>query len=91
MASSTKLDLRLSPEAKQTLNDAARFARRSLSQFVLESALARAEETLLERRRFELEAERWTAFMDALDAPARDIPELRKLLQAPSPFDAPGS
>ena len=86
----TKLDLRLSPEAKQTLTAAARAAHRSVSEFVLASALARAEETLVERQRFELDATRWTAFMAALDAPARDAPRLRRLLREPTPFDAAG-
>ncbi len=83
----TKLDLRLSPQAKQTLNAAARASHRSVSQFVLESALARAEETLLERRRFVLDADQWRAFMAALDAPPRDIPRLRRLFQEPSAFE----
>ena len=46
----------------------ARGAGRSVS-FVLSRALARAEETPIERRRFELDAERWAAFMAALDVP----------------------
>jgi uncharacterized protein (DUF1778 family) len=86
-ARTSKLDLRLSAEAKRMLNAAAQAAHRSVSQFVLESALARAEETLLERRRFELGAERWIEFMAALDAPPRDIPALRRLWEKPSPFD----
>jgi len=87
-ARTTKLDLRLSPEAKRTLNAAARASNRSVSQFVLESALSRAEETLPDRRRFDLNAEQWEAFMAALDAPTRDTPRLRRLLQEPSIFDA---
>lgn len=83
----TKLDLRLSPQAKQALNAAARASHRSVSQFVLESALARAEEVLIERRRFELGAEQWSAFMAALDAPPRDAPRLRRLLEEPSVFE----
>jgi uncharacterized protein (DUF1778 family) len=88
-ARTTKLDLRLSPEAKLTLNAAARASNRSVSQFVLDSALSRAEETLPDRRRFELNAEQWEAFMAALDAPTRDTHRLRRLLQEPSIFDAP--
>jgi uncharacterized protein (DUF1778 family) len=83
-----KLDLRLSLEAKRTLNAAALAARRSVSQFVLESALARAEETLAERQHFALDAEQWAAFMTALDAPPRDLPRLRRLLQEPTPFES---
>ena len=87
-ARTTKLDLRVSSEAMQTLNAAARATHRSISQFVLESAISRAEETLIERRRFELSAEQWAAFMSALDAPPRDLPRLRRLFSEPGPFDA---
>lgn len=86
----TKLDLRLSPEAKQTLTAAARAAHRSVSEFVLASALERAEQTLVERQRFELDAERWTAFMTALDAPPRATPRLSRLFEENTPFDGPG-
>ena len=86
-ARTAKLDLRLSPEARQTLNAVARASHRSVSQFVLESALARAEEALADRRRFDLDAEQWSSFMAALDAPPRDLPRIRQLLREPSPFD----
>nr|WP_231711192.1 DUF1778 domain-containing protein [Xanthobacter dioxanivorans] len=49
-----KLDLRLTAEAKHTLTAAAQAQRRSLSEFVLESALGRAEEALADRRVFQL-------------------------------------
>jgi len=88
-ARTTKLDLRLSPQAKQTLNAAARATHRSVSQFVLESAISRAEETLADRRRFELGAEQWSSFMAALDAPPRDLPRLRRLFRERGPFDVP--
>jgi uncharacterized protein (DUF1778 family) len=88
-ARSTKLDLRLSPEAKQILNAAARVTHRSVSQFVLDSAMARAEETLIERRRFELNEEQWAKFMTALDAPPHDLPRLRRLFSEAGSFDAP--
>jgi uncharacterized protein (DUF1778 family) len=81
-----KLDLRLTAEAKQTLAAAAQAQRRSLSEFVLESALGRAEEALGDRRVFQLSPEKWEAFIAALDAPPRDLPRLRKLLSEPSVF-----
>ena len=86
-ARTQKLDLRLTPAAKHLLREAASVAQRSLSEFVLESALARAEETLADRRRFGLDAERWAAFMEALDAPPRPLPQLQKLLTEPSVFE----
>ena len=82
-----KLDLRLTPSAKRVLQTAARAARRSVSEFVLESARARAEETLPDRQRFGLNAEQWAAFQAALDAPPRPAPRLAKLLREPSVFE----
>jgi uncharacterized protein (DUF1778 family) len=82
-----KLDLRLTPSAKRTLQVAARAARRSVSEFVLESALARAEETLPDRQRFELSAEQWESFQKALSARPRPAPRLVKLLKEPSVFE----
>lgn len=81
-----KLDLRLTPEAKRTLTAAAQSERRSLSDFVLASALGRAEEALSDRRVFHLSPEKWNAFVAALDAPPRDMPRLRALLNRPSVF-----
>ena len=84
---SEKLDLRLTPDAKRMLSAAARAARRSVSDFVLESALARAQETLPDRQHFGLDAARWEAFLAALDAPARPLPRLRRLLSERSVFE----
>lgn len=80
---SEKLDLRLSREAKRTLHAAAAAQNRSVSEFVLESALAKAAETLPDRQRFALDAEDWKAFQAALDAPPRPLPRLKRLLAAP--------
>jgi uncharacterized protein (DUF1778 family) len=82
-----KLDLRLSPEAKQKLQTAAESAGRTVSEFVLESALVRANELMADRTRFGLDADRWKAFMEALDAAPREIPRLSRLLQDPSVFE----
>jgi len=83
----TKLDLRLPPEAKERLNQAANEHRQSLSQFVLESALGRANETLASRQRFGLNAEQWGEFIAALDAPQREMPRLDRLMAEPSVFE----
>jgi uncharacterized protein (DUF1778 family) len=82
-----KLDLRLTPSAKRTLQVAASAAHRSVSEFILESALARAEEILPDRQRFGLSAERWKAFQAALSAPPRPAPRLARFLKKPSVFE----
>jgi uncharacterized protein (DUF1778 family) len=84
---SEKLDLRLTAEAKRVLQSAAAAAHRSVSEFVLESALTRAEETLPDRQRFGLTAESWAAFQQALDAPTRTLPNMARLLREPSVFE----
>ena len=83
---SEKLDLRLTPEAKRMLAAAATAERRTISDFVLESALRRAEESLADRRVFLLNSEQWDAFVAALDAPPRELARLRKLVIEPSIF-----
>ena len=82
-----KIDLRLTPSAKRVLQSAATAAQRSVSEFVLESALDRAQETLPDRQHFGLDAARWKAFLAALDAPPRPLPRLQRLLTEPSVFE----
>jgi uncharacterized protein (DUF1778 family) len=79
--------MRLSAADKTTLYAAAAAARRSVSEFVLESALNRAEETLIDRHHFGLSAEQWTNFMAALETPPRQLARLQRLLNEPSLFD----
>lgn len=78
---SEKLDLRLTADAKRVLQSAAAATHRSVSEFVLESALAKAAETLPDRQRFGLDAKAWLRFQTALDAPATAKPRLAKLLK----------
>jgi uncharacterized protein (DUF1778 family) len=82
-----KLDLRLTARAKRALQSAAEVSHKTLSDFVLESALARADSVLAERQVFRVNAERWAAFLAALDAPSRPRPRLERLLNEPSVLD----
>jgi uncharacterized protein (DUF1778 family) len=82
-----KLEMRLTAQAKSTLQIAADATHKTLSDFVLESALARADSVLVERQVFRLDAERWTAFLAALDAPPKARPRLARLLNEPSILD----
>ncbi len=86
---SEKLDLRLTRSAKRTLEAAASLTNRTVSAFVLESALARADETLADRRAFVLDADTWQAFVTALDAPPRNLPRVQRLMTEPGFFDGP--
>src|SRR4030081_3686271 len=82
-----KLDLRLSRAAKKTLQAAAAAERKSVSEFVLDTALSEAEERLADRRIFTLDAKGWDAFVAALDAPPRRHARLEQLIRSSSLFD----
>ena len=82
-----KLDLRLTRAAKQTLQAAAAAERKSVSEFVLDTALSQAEERLADRRAFTLDGKNWDAFVAALDAPPRRHGRLERLFREPSMFD----
>jgi uncharacterized protein (DUF1778 family) len=87
---SEKLDLRLTPGAKQALRKAAEANNTSLSEFVLSSALSRAEEILTDRRILALSDADWAAFHAALDAQTRSTPRLDRLMQDASILDQSG-
>ena len=84
---SEKLNLQLTRDAKRTLQAAAAVSHRSVSEFVLESALGRADEVLAGRRSFALSAAQWKAFVAALDAPPRPLARLERLLKEPGFFE----
>lgn len=84
---SEKLDIRITPDAKRLLQEAARQRHTTISQFVLESALTSAEAVLAERSRLNLDAEQWEAFQAALDAPPRRHPRMERLLTEPTLLD----
>jgi uncharacterized protein (DUF1778 family) len=82
-----KLDLRLTPAAKDTLRRAAETSRETVSDFVLKSALSRADEILADRRIITLDDAQWEVFIAALDAPPKPRPRLQRLLTEPSILD----
>ena len=84
---SERIDVRTTPSMKRLLQEAALAANKSVSEFLLESALTAAAEALADRRLFVLDQEQWNAFMAALDAPPQPRPRLERLLREPGVFD----
>jgi len=84
---SERVDLRMTPAAKRTLQRAAAVSNKTMSEFLLDSSLSAAFETLADRRVFQLDGVQWAAFMAALDMPPRDNPRLRELLATRAPWD----
>jgi len=77
---SERVDLRMTPSAKRTLQQAAALTHKTLTEFLLDSGLNSAFDTLADRRALRLDDASWKAFMSALDAPPKNNPRLRKLL-----------
>lgn len=82
-----RLAVRLTPAQDAVIRDAAAVSGQSLTDFVTAAAVARAEDTLADRRVFRLDDAAWSAFSAILDRPAQRIPELAKLLHARAPWD----
>ena len=77
---SERVDLRMTPAVKRTLQRAAAIRNKTLTEFLLDTGLIAALHALADRRVFQLDARRWNAFMKALSDPPSDNPRLRKLL-----------
>ncbi|HJU20739.1 MAG TPA: DUF1778 domain-containing protein [Stellaceae bacterium] len=86
-AKSERIDIRITPAAKRTLQQAAAVSNKTVSEFMLDSSLSAAFDTLADRRVFQLDEAQWTAFIKALDAPPEDNPRLRRLLATKAPWE----
>jgi uncharacterized protein (DUF1778 family) len=82
-----RIDIRTTPTAKAILQQAAASVHKSVSEFLLDIGLNTASETLAERKLFALSDEQWQLFQEALDAPSKERPGLKKLLTEPGVFD----
>jgi len=73
------LSVRLSPPERELLQSAAQNAHTTISDFVRRKALEAAEMDLFTNPVIAIPAENWAAIEAWVEAPARDIPELRRL------------
>ncbi|NGZ11699.1 MAG: DUF1778 domain-containing protein [Nitrospira sp. LK70] len=74
-------------EGVQAIENGDRFVIGSVSEFVRDSALSRADEMLADRRTFLLSQSKWAEFQAALDAPPHHNPRIQLLLTEPGFFD----
>lgn len=80
-AKTQRVDLRISPAAKEMIQAAAQAQDKTVSEFLLDSGLASAAETLADRHLFILDDAQWQAFQAALDAPPRTRSRLARLMK----------
>jgi uncharacterized protein (DUF1778 family) len=83
-----RVDLRMTADAKRTLQRAAAVSNKTVTEFLVDAGLNAAFDALADRRVFQLDARRWNAFMAALDSPPKDNPRLRKLLARKPKWEA---
>src|SRR5579859_3153017 len=81
---SRRLNLRTSSEQEELMRRAAQERGENLTDFIIRSACAEAEQTLADQRHFSLDANQWNAFVAALDRPVQPKPRLRRLFAEPS-------
>lgn len=84
----TRFSIRASALQKKVIAQAARIKQVTMSEFVLEQALLAAQQVIGEQAHFSLPPKQWKAFCEALDAPPKSVPALRRLLTKPGVFDA---
>lgn len=82
-----RFTLRGDARVKDFIAFAAKERHTSLSQFMIEAALEKAQQILAEKRHFILDEAQWQAFTGLLDRPVQEKPALRKLLYEKSMFE----
>ena len=87
LSKSERIDVRASAPIKQLLQEAARACHKNVSEFLLDAGITAANQALADRRRFELDENRWAAFQQALDRPVQTKPQLANLLTRPGVLD----
>lgn len=86
-ARSARLGLRATPEQEAVLRRAAEVARKSLTEFILDSACLAAEQTLLDQRLFMVSGGQYQALLDLLERPEQPNEGLRELFSRGTPWD----
>jgi len=87
MKKNDRIDFRVKRSEKDYLVYASTLRNMKLSAFVLDSAMKEAEEIVNQNVHFALPEKQWKAFCAALDRPAKEIPQLKKLFAKQSIFD----
>jgi uncharacterized protein (DUF1778 family) len=85
-ARSARLGVRATPEQQAVLRRAADVARKSLTEFILDSACKAAEQTLLDQRLFMVSGSQYQALMDLLERPEQPNHGLRDLFSRKAPW-----
>lgn len=78
---SAAINLRIGPDTRRLIDDAAAVLGKTRTEFMVESARTAAVDVLLDQRLFVLDPARYDAFVRALDHPPAPGPKLKALLR----------
>lgn len=81
------INIRVSRRQRDVIDQAAQALGKSRSDFMVESAYREAEQVLLDRTVFTLDAHAFAEFEAMLDAPPAPSDALRKLLSSKAPWE----
>lgn len=84
-ARSKRFNLRATPKQDSLIRVAAKRQGLEVTDFIIESACARAEQTLADQAHFVLDQQEWDLFMKALDEPPQVLSQVKRLF-AESPI-----
>jgi uncharacterized protein (DUF1778 family) len=84
---SARLGLRATPDQEVVLRRAAEVSRKSLTDFILDSACLAAEQTLIDQRLFMVSGSQYQSLLDLLERPEQVNEGLRDLFARKAPWD----
>jgi uncharacterized protein (DUF1778 family) len=80
----SRLNIRATAHQERLIRTGAATTGVSVTEFIVQSACMQAEHVLLDKKQFAVSSKQWQAFVDALDRPAKVIPELANLFSQSS-------
>jgi uncharacterized protein (DUF1778 family) len=80
------LNLRISPTARNLIDQAAQTSGKTRTDFILEAAQRAAEEVLLDRAILAVSPQAYAEFLKRLDAPAQPNAKLRRTMRTRAPW-----
>jgi uncharacterized protein (DUF1778 family) len=87
MATSVPINMKANPQVRSLIDRAAKIAHRNRTEFVLEAAIQRAEEVILEQQFIVVDEAHFERFLAALDGPPVNNPRLQRSMARKAPWE----
>ncbi len=87
MAQSVPINMKADPQVRSLIDRAAKLLHRNRTEFMLEAAIQRAEEVILDQQLITVDEARYERFVAALDAPPASNPRLQRLMARKAPWE----